>query len=131
MLAEFGSGQFFWSMLWFTLFVIWIWAVIIIFSDIMRSDDLSGWGKALWTFFIIFMPYLGMFVYLIARGGGMSKRAVRQAQAEEQQFRAYVNDVTAAGGGGTADELARLADLHNQGTLTDAEYAQAKAKALG
>ena len=66
--AEFGTGQVFWSMLWFFLFFIWIWMLIVIFGDIFRSPDLSGWGKALWSIFIIVLPYLGVFVYLIARG---------------------------------------------------------------
>ena len=67
MLATFGTGQVFWSMLWFFLFFIWIWLLIVVFSDIFRSHDLSGWAKALWTIFVIFLPYLGVFVYLIAR----------------------------------------------------------------
>ena len=66
-LATFGTGQVFWSMLWFFLFFIWIWLLIVVFSDIFRSQDLSGWAKALWTIFVIFLPYLGVFVYLIAR----------------------------------------------------------------
>ena len=69
--AEFGTGQVFWSMLWFFLFFIWIWLLIVVFGDIFRSHDLSGWGKALWTIFVIFLPYLGVFVYLIARGHKM------------------------------------------------------------
>ena len=73
--AEWGTGQVFWSFLWFFLFFIWIWLLIIVFSDIFRSHDLSGWGKALWSIFIIFVPYLGVFVYLIARGHKMSEHA--------------------------------------------------------
>ena len=72
--AEFGTGQVLWSMLWFFLFLIWIWLLIVVFADIFRSSDLSGWGKALWTLFIIVLPYLGVFVYLIARGGTMQER---------------------------------------------------------
>ena len=73
--AEFGTGQVFWSMLWFFMFFIWIWLLIIVFGDIFRSPDLSGWGKALWTIFIIVLPYLGVFVYLIARGHKMQDHA--------------------------------------------------------
>ncbi len=130
MLAEFGTGQVFWSFLWFTLFFMWIWAVIVVFGDIIRSNDLSGWGKALWSLFIIFLPFLGMFVYLIARGGSMGERSMREAQAQEQQFRAYVQDVAASPQGGVADQVAKLADLRQQGVLNDAEYEAAKAKAL-
>ena len=71
--AEWGSGQVFWSILWFFLFPIWIWLLITCFADIFRSDDLGGWGKALWSIFIIVLPYLGVFVYLIVRGGRMGR----------------------------------------------------------
>ena len=130
MLAEFGTGQVFWSMLWFFLFFIWIWLLIVVFGDIFRSDDLSGWGKALWTIFIILLPYLGVFVYLIARGHKMQDRSMRDAAQQERQFRSYVQDVAGAGGGGSADEIARLADLRDKGVLSEAEFQQAKTKAL-
>ncbi len=77
---EFGSGQFLWSVIWFTLFFIWIWLLIIVFSDIFRSHDLSGWGKALWSIFIILLPYLGVFVYVIARGHKMQEHALRGSE---------------------------------------------------
>ena len=128
MLAEFGTGQVFWSMLWFFLFFIWIWLLIVVFSDIFRSQDLSGWGKALWSIFIIFVPYLGVFVYLIARGHKMQEHAMQQAEQQDAAMRQYVQSVTASGG--TADEIARLADLHAKGLISDAEFQQAKAKAL-
>ena len=130
LLAEFGTGQVFWSMLWFFLFFIWIWLLIIVFSDIFRSHDLSGWGKALWTIFIIVLPYLGVFVYLIARGHKMQERAMKDAADQQQQFKAYVQDVAGSAGGGTADEIARLAELRANGTLSEEEFQQAKAKAL-
>ena len=130
LLAEFGTGQVFWSMLWFFLFFIWIWMLIMVFGDIFRSDDLSGWGKALWSIFIIFLPYLGVFVYLIARGGKMQQRAVKDAATQEAAFRAHVQEV-AGSSGGAADEIARLADLRDRGVITDDEFQQAKAKALG
>jgi hypothetical protein len=130
-LAEFGTGQVFWSMLWFFLFFIWIWLLIVVFADIFRSDDLSGWGKALWTIFIILVPYLGVFVYLIARGHKMQDRSMRDAANQEAQFREYVQDVAGSGGAGAADEIARLADLRDKGVISDAEFQQAKAKALG
>ena len=128
--AEWGSGQVFWSILWFFLFFIWIWLLIIVFADIFRSHDLSGWAKALWTIFIIVVPYLGVFVYLIARGHKMSEHAAADAKAQQDAFTQYVRQ-TAGTGGGTADELERLSQLHAQGVLDDAEYATAKAKALG
>lgn len=129
-LAEFGTGQVFWSMLWFTLFVIWVWLLFAIFADIFRSPDLSGWGKALWSIFIILTPYLGVFVYLIARGGKMREHAVAQAQAQDEAMRAYVRDVAAADGTSTADELTRLAGLRDQGVITEVEFQQLKAKTI-
>jgi Short C-terminal domain/Phospholipase_D-nuclease N-terminal len=128
--ADFGSGQVFLSMLWFFLFFIWIWLLIIVFSDIFRSPDLSGWSKALWTIFIILLPYLGVFVYLIARGKKMSEHAQQQAAAQEAQLRTYVQNV-ASTGGGSADEIAKLADLRDRGVISEAEFQAAKAKALG
>jgi Short C-terminal domain/Phospholipase_D-nuclease N-terminal len=127
--AEFGTGQVFWSFLWFFLFFIWIWLLIVVFSDIFRSQDLGGWAKAIWCIFIIFLPYLGVFVYLIARGGKMHEHAVETAQAQDQAMRQYVRDV-AGSGGSTADELARLADLREKGVISDAEFEQLKAKAM-
>jgi Short C-terminal domain len=129
-LAEFGTGQVFWSMLWFTLFVIWVWLLFAIFADIFRSPDLSGWGKALWSIFIILTPYLGVFVYLIARGGKMREHAVAQAQAQDEAMRAYVRDVAASDGTSTADELTRLAGLRDQGVITEVEFQQLKAKTI-
>jgi Short C-terminal domain/Phospholipase_D-nuclease N-terminal len=130
-IAEFGTGQVFWSMLWFFLFVIWIWLLIAIFSDIFRSPDLSGWGKAIWSIFVIFLPYLGVFAYLIARGGKMHEHAVAQAQTADQEMRSYIRDVAADGGSSSpADELARLADLHDKGVINDAEFEQLKARTI-
>ena len=125
---EYSPGDVFLSMLWFFLFFIWIWLLISVFSDIFRSDDLSGWAKAFWTFFVIVLPYLGVFVYLIARGKKMGEHALRDATRQEEQRRAYVQSV--AGSGSAAAEIERLAALHQSGTLSDAEFAQAKAKLL-
>ena len=116
-------------MLWFFLFFIWIWLLIKVFIDIFRSNDMGGWGKAGWTIFVIVIPLLGVLVYLIARGRSMGERNMQEAQRQDQQFRKYVQD--AAGSGGGADQLAKLADLHKQGVLTDEEFAAQKAKILG
>ena len=97
--AEFGTGQVFWSMLWFFLFFIWIWMLIVVFGDIFRSQDLSGWGKALWTIFVIVLPYLGVFVYLIARGHKMQQHTIEAAQAQDAAMRQYVQQVAAPSGG--------------------------------
>ncbi len=99
----------FWSMLWFFMFFIWIWLLISIFGDIFRSPDLSGWGKAFWTLFVIILPYLGVLVYLIARGGSMRDRGMQDAAEQEAARRAYIQQ--AAGTASSADELAKLAAL--------------------
>src|SRR4249919_1025575 len=88
--GSFGTGQVFWSMLWFFLFFIWIWLLIVVFGDIFRSDDLGGWGKALWTIFVIVVPYLGVFVYLIARGRKMSEHASAAARQQDEAARQYI-----------------------------------------
>ena len=116
------------TMLWFFLWVLWIFLLFWIIFDIFRSRDLSGWAKALWLIFIIVLPFLGVFIYLIVRGSSMHERQLRDAQAQEQQFRAYVQD--AAGSGSSADELTKLADLRDRGVITDAEFQQGKAKIL-
>ena len=129
-LAEFGTGQVVWSSLWFSLFFIWIWILISVFSDIFRSHDLGGWAKALWMIFIIFLPYLGVFVYLIARGHKMQEHAIEHAQQQEAAMRQFVQNVSGSSGS-TAEEISRLAELKNSGAITDAEFEAAKAKALG
>jgi Short C-terminal domain/Phospholipase_D-nuclease N-terminal len=126
--AEWGTGQVFWSMIWFFLFFIWIYLLIMVFADIFRSHDLSGVAKAIWIIFVIFLPYLGVFVYLIARGHKMQEHAIESAQAQEQAMRQYVQSVAPTAS--PADELAKLADLKAKGVISDAEYEAAKAKAL-
>jgi len=128
-LADWGVGQVFWSMLWFFLFFIWIWLLITVFADIFRSHDLGGFAKALWVIFVIVVPYLGVFVYLIARGHKMSEHAAAAAQSQDAATRAYIQQA-AGNGGSPAEELERIADLKRQGVIDDAEYAQLKAKAL-
>ena len=118
----------FWSMFEFFLWVIWIWILIMVFIDIFRSDDLSGWGKALWFLFVLIIPLIGVLVYLIARGGKMHEHAARQAQAQDQQFRALVQD--AAGSQTTADQLSKLADLRDRGVISAEEFEREKAKVL-
>lgn len=125
----FSLGDVIVSMFWFMLLFAWIWLLIVILADIFRDAGLSGWGKAAWTFFLIVFPWLGAFVYLIARGRSMNERAMEQAQRHEAQMREYVRSV--ASPATTADELGKLADLQQRGLLTDAEYEQAKARLFG
>jgi len=120
----------FWTMLELFLFIVWIWLLIVVFTDIFRSHDLGGFAKALWVIFVIILPFLGVFIYLIARGGKMQEHADQQAKDQDQAMRSYIQDVNASSGGGTADQLAKLNDLKNQGVLTDAEFEAQKAKLL-
>jgi hypothetical protein len=129
-LAEFGTGQVFLSMMYFFLFFIWLWLLIVVFGDIFRSPDLGGLAKALWVIFVIVVPYLGVFVYLLARGRKMSEHAVQAAQTQDAAQRAYIQSVAGASSS-TADELTRLADLKSKGVISDAEFEQAKAKVIG
>ena len=120
---------FFWSMMILFFWVIWIMLLLRIFSDIFRSDDMGGALKALWIIFVIFLPFLGIFAYLIARGSKMSERAATAAQDANAATQAYIRDAAAVST--DADQLAKLADLHSAGKLDDAEYATAKAKIIG
>ena len=117
------------TMLYFFLFFIWIWILITVFMDIFRSHDMGGWAKALWVIFIIILPFLGVFVYLIARGGKMHERAAQQAAQQQKAFDAYVKQAAGAGDT-TADQLSKLADLKSQGVITDSEFDAQKAKIL-
>jgi len=116
------------SIFWFMILVAWISLVIRVIADVFRDRDLSGGAKAFWCLFIIFVPWLGVLIYLIARGDSMNRRSIEAAQAQQQQFRSYVQET--AGGASTADELGKLAQLRDSGTITPADYEQAKAKIL-
>ena len=129
--TEWGVGQVFWSILWFTLFFIWIWLLIAVFADIFRSHDMGGAAKTIWCLFVIFVPFLGVLVYLIARGGGMTERTMAQQQEMRRQQDEYVRSVAAtSGGGSSADQIASAKQLLDAGTITQAEFDQLKAKAL-
>jgi type VI protein secretion system component VasK len=121
----------FWTMLWFFLFVAWIYLLIVVVTDIFRSDDLSGWGKALWVLFVVIVPWLGILVYLIARGDKMSARAASDYQRRDDEMRAYVREAAGTSGTSAADELTKLAALRDSGTITADEFEQQKAKLLG
>ena len=120
--------DFLWTMVEIFLFVIWIWLAIMVFVDIFRSHDMGGLAKALWVLFVIILPFLGILVYLIARGSGMQQRAADQAAREQKAFDSYVRQTV--GSSGSADELAKLADLKEKGVITDAEFDAQKAKLL-
>jgi len=119
----------FWTMLWFFLWFVWILALFKVIVDIFRSHDMGGFAKALWLIFVLLLPFLGVFIYLIARGGKMAERDISDAQKSEAAFADYVR-TTAASSGGTANELAKMAELRDKGVLTEAEFAEQKAKLL-
>jgi hypothetical protein len=116
------------TILWFSLFFIWIWLLVIVFIDIFRSHDMGGFAKALWVLFVIFLPWLGVLVYLIARGGKMHERAVQQAQQQQEAFTGYVQSVVPQES--KADQLSKLADLKDRGVISDAEFQTQKSKVL-
>lgn len=118
----------FFTMLVFFLFVAWIWLLISVYADVFRSDDLGGLGKAFWVLFVLLLPYLGVFVYLIARGGSMQERSVAEAQRAQRATESWIREV--AGGSNTADELTKLGQLRDQGLLSAEEFETQKAKAL-
>ncbi|MFD5462748.1 SHOCT domain-containing protein [Kitasatospora sp. NPDC127059] len=119
--------------MWFFLWVLWIMLLFRVFADLFRDDTVNGWGKAGWSVFLIVLPFLGVFVYLIARGKGMGEREAAAARKSEQDFRAYVRDAAGTGSTsktGTADELDRLAELRRRNDITQEEYERAKARVL-
>jgi membrane protein implicated in regulation of membrane protease activity len=118
----------FWTVFEIFLWIIWIWILIYVFIDIFRSHDLSGWAKALWFVFVLFIPLIGVLVYLIARGGEMQQRAQQQAQQQDQEVRRYIQQT--ANEGNSADQLAKLADLRDRGVITADEFDREKAKVL-
>jgi hypothetical protein len=120
----------FWSIFEFFLWVIWIWILIMVFIDIFRSHDLSGLAKALWFLFVLFIPLIGVLVYLIVRGGSMHERGVAQARQQDQQFRHYVQEAAASSPASTADQLSKLADLRDRGVISAEEFEREKAKVL-
>jgi hypothetical protein len=120
--------DFFWTIFEIFLWVIWIWILIWIFIDIFRSHDLSGFAKALWFLFVLFIPLIGVLVYLIVRGGSMHERAVQQAQQEDKAARQYIQE--AAGTQSSADQLTKLAELRDKGVISADEFEREKAKIL-
>jgi hypothetical protein len=120
----------FWTILEVFLWVIWFWVLITVFIDIFRSSDLSGGAKALWFLFVLLIPLIGVLVYLIARGGSMHERAVRQVQQEDADARRYIQQAAAESPASTADQLAKLADLRDRNVISEAEFDREKAKVL-
>jgi Short C-terminal domain/Phospholipase_D-nuclease N-terminal len=122
--ADFSVGEFLLWLVWIFLFVVWFWLLITIFADIFRRHDIHGGLKTLWVIFVIVLPFLGIFIYLITQSKGMAERNIAQAQAQQEQLRQIV-------GTGSADELMKLDQLKASGSLTDDEYQKMRAKIIG
>jgi flagellar biosynthesis/type III secretory pathway M-ring protein FliF/YscJ len=118
----------FWTMFEIFAFVVWFWLLFVVLTDVYRSRDLSGWAKAAWTIFVIFLPLIGILTYLIVRGRSMNQRAAQQAQRQEEAFRSYVQET--AGSPSSADQIAKLADLRQRGVISSAEFENEKSKVL-
>jgi hypothetical protein len=118
----------FWSMLWLFLWIMWFVLLFRIVVDIFRDDDMSGWAKAGWLVFVIALPFLGVFVYVIARGRNMGRREMAQARAQQEAFESYVRQAAKGGEApaGSVDELARLSEIRSRGDITDDEFRRAK-----
>jgi ABC-type multidrug transport system fused ATPase/permease subunit len=127
-LAEFTLGAALLTVLEIFLFIAWIWVLVTVIGDLFGDHAVSGWGKAAWTILLILVPFLGVFIYLIARGGGMHERTMNRAAAAQKQFDSYIRQTA---GSSSASELETLAGLHSKGVLSDSEFQNAKQKLLG
>jgi ABC-type multidrug transport system fused ATPase/permease subunit len=127
-IAEFTLGDALLTVIEIFLFVLYFWILITVISDLFRDHQLSGWAKAGWILVLFVVPFLGMLIYLIARGEGMRERAVREQADMRRHMDDYIRQT--AGGGSSVDELAKLSELKNKGAISDAEFERAKAKLL-
>jgi hypothetical protein len=126
--ADYPFLNILWSMIIFFVWVAWIWMIVLILSDVFRRRDLSGWGKAGWTFFLIVLPFLGALIYLIAQSDGMAERRAQDVQGQRAQMDDYVRSV--AGSGGPAAEIDKAKQLLDSGAINQTEFDALKAKAL-
>jgi hypothetical protein len=125
--ADYPFMDVLWSMIIFFFWVIWIWIVITVLIDVFRRNDISGWVKALWTIFVVILPWLGVLMYLIVEHDGMRERGMKQSQAQQRAFDDYVRDTA---GGGSAGEIAKAKELLDSGAINQEEFEKLKAKAL-
>ncbi len=121
----------FWTIVWILLWVLWVILLFRVITDIFRDDTLSGWAKTLWLVFAIVLPFLGVFVYVLARGKGMGARERRHVRAQQEALDEYIRETAGSTGGGSkVDELAKLSEIHSRGALTDEEFRRAKERLL-
>jgi membrane protein implicated in regulation of membrane protease activity len=131
LVADFTFGQALLTVLEVFLFAAWLMILFVIISDLFRDHQLSGWGKAAWTLFLIFVPFLAALIYLIVRGDGMRERALQQQKQQQQQLDTYIRETASGGGeGSAADQLTKLASLHDENKISDEEFEKAKAKII-
>jgi len=128
--TDYPLANLMWTMVVFFMWVLWIYLLITVFSDLFRRHDVSGLGKFGWTMFVIFLPFLGVFVYLIAEGHSMQDRAMADQKASKAQFDDYVRSVSSNGNGHSASEIGQAKQLLDSGAITTDEYETLKAKAL-
>jgi Short C-terminal domain/Phospholipase_D-nuclease N-terminal len=124
--ADYPFLDILWTMIIFFVWVVWIWMMITILTDVFRRGDISGWGKAAWTIFLIILPFLGAFIYLISQGRGMTERNVKQVRGQQEQFDDYVRTVA----GGPAAEIDKAKQLLDSGAINQQEFEALKTKAL-
>ena len=130
LIADVTFGQVLLAVIEVFLFAAWLMILFVIIGDLFRDHQMSGWGKAAWVLFLIFVPFLAALIYLIARGDGMRERALQQQRQSQEQLDRYIRD-TAGGSGSAADELTKLARLHDERKLSDEEFERAKSKIVG
>jgi hypothetical protein len=128
--ADYPFMDLLWSMIIFFAWVAWIWILIVILTDVFRRHDIGGWTKALWTIFLVVIPFLGVLVYLVAQHDGMAERQQKDVQAQQEQFDSYVRQAAGTGGGGPASEIAKAKELLDSGAITQSEFDTLKAKAV-
>jgi hypothetical protein len=126
--ADYPFLDIFWTMLIFFMWVIWIWILVTVLMDLFRRHDISGWGKVAWTAFVVVLPYLGVFIYLITQGKEMAERRASEVQATQASFDSYVRSV--ATNGGATEQIAKAKELLDSGAIDQAEFEQLKRKAL-
>jgi Phospholipase_D-nuclease N-terminal len=126
-LAAYSFGDVMWSMFVFFMWILWFWLLFTVFGDLFTRHDISGWAKAGWTVFVIILPFLGVFIYLIAQGKAMGERAAARAQSQKAEMDDYVRSVASSG---PTDQIAKGKELLDSGAITQTEYDQLKSKAL-
>ncbi|HET6358425.1 SHOCT domain-containing protein [Streptomyces sp.] len=121
----------FWTVMWIFLWIIWLMLLFRVIIDIFRDSEMSGWAKTAWLLFVVIVPFLGVLVYVIARGNQMGKREIKHAQEQQAAVDTYIRETAGTSGTGSgADELAKLSELKARGDLSEEEFQRAKAKIL-